>query len=158
MRTRHIGLKSRISFVVQRYKARLGKALLIGKRRDDPISFDDLLNEEQIQHTSRVKLYDAVSSRIGHRRQELEVQVEKLALEHSIQLQKSSHANKRVGRWDFAPGWLGAIWHGKLPPFWGWFLIWTRNPVPTEAKCHKHPECYPLREAFRNEFLLGRWE
>lgn len=53
----------------------------------DPISFDDLLNEEKIQHMSRGKLYDAVSSRIGHRLQELKVQVEKLSIEHSIQLQ-----------------------------------------------------------------------
>ena len=53
----------------------------------DPIHFDDLLNEEQTQHMSRGKLYDAVSSRVSRRLQELKVQVDKLALEHSIQLQ-----------------------------------------------------------------------
>lgn len=64
---------------------RIGQAVtvLIG----DPIHFDDLLNEEQTQHMSRGKLYDAVSSRVSHRLQELKVQVDKLALEHSIQLQ-----------------------------------------------------------------------
>lgn len=53
----------------------------------DPIRFDDLLNEEQSQDISRGELYDAVSSRIGHRLQELKGQVEQLALEHSIQFQ-----------------------------------------------------------------------
>ena len=57
----------------------------------DPIYFDDLLDEEQSQDISRGELYDAVSSRIGHRLQVLKVQVEKLALEHSIQLQNHHH-------------------------------------------------------------------
>ncbi|KAM1144584.1 hypothetical protein FF1_033366 [Malus domestica] len=45
----------------------------------DPIYFDDLLNSEGAKHVSRGKLYDAVSSRIGHRLSELKVQVDKLA-------------------------------------------------------------------------------
>ncbi|KAK9292280.1 hypothetical protein L1049_020244 [Liquidambar formosana] len=63
---------------------RIGKTVtvLVG----DPIQFDDILNVEGIQHLSRGKLYDAVSSRIGHRLQELKVQVDKLVLEQAIQL------------------------------------------------------------------------
>lgn len=45
----------------------------------DPIYFDDLLNTEGAKHLSRGKLYDAVSSRIGHRLRQLKVQVDKLA-------------------------------------------------------------------------------
>ncbi|TXG65099.1 hypothetical protein EZV62_006374 [Acer yangbiense] len=59
---------------------RIGKTVtvVIG----DPIEFDDLVNEEQNnKHVSRGKLYDAVASRIGHRLQQLKVQVDKLALE-----------------------------------------------------------------------------
>ncbi|PRQ42266.1 hypothetical protein RchiOBHm_Chr3g0455741 [Rosa chinensis] len=44
----------------------------------DPIYFDDLLNNERAKHLSRGKLYDAVSSRIGHRLRQLKVQVDKL--------------------------------------------------------------------------------
>ncbi|ONI04416.1 hypothetical protein PRUPE_6G320700 [Prunus persica] len=56
---------------------RIGKTVtvVIG----DPIYFDDLLNCEGAKHVSRGKLYDAVSSRIGHRLRELKVQVDKLA-------------------------------------------------------------------------------
>ncbi|CAL9003352.1 unnamed protein product [Prunus brigantina] len=56
---------------------RIGKTVtvVIG----DPIYFDDLLNSEGAKHVSRGKLYDAVSSRIGHRLRELKVQVDKLA-------------------------------------------------------------------------------
>ena len=45
----------------------------------DPIYFDDLLNNEGAKHLSRGKLYDAVSSRIGHQLHQLKVQVDKLA-------------------------------------------------------------------------------
>lgn len=40
-----------------------------------------MINEEQTAHVSRGKLYDAVSSRIGQRLQQLKVQVERLAIE-----------------------------------------------------------------------------
>ncbi|XP_040375093.1 tafazzin isoform X2 [Rosa chinensis] len=55
---------------------RIGKrvTVVIG----DPIYFDDLLNNEGAKHLSRGKLYDAVSSRIGHRLRQLKVQVDKL--------------------------------------------------------------------------------
>ncbi|KAJ0015265.1 hypothetical protein Pint_19774 [Pistacia integerrima] len=58
---------------------RIGKTVtvLIG----DPIEFDDLLNEEQVENVSRGKLYDAVASRIGHRLLQLKLQVDRLALE-----------------------------------------------------------------------------
>ncbi|KAL6146558.1 hypothetical protein ACLB2K_057236 [Fragaria x ananassa] len=56
---------------------RIGKTVtvVIG----DPIYFDDLLNNEGAKHLSRGKLYDAVSSRIGHQLHQLKVQVDKLA-------------------------------------------------------------------------------
>ncbi|KAK3441593.1 hypothetical protein EUGRSUZ_B01913 [Eucalyptus grandis] len=62
---------------------RIGKTVivLIG----DPIHFDDLLNMEGLENVSRGKLYDAVTSRIGHRLQELKMLVDKLALEQSMQ-------------------------------------------------------------------------
>ncbi|OVA02660.1 Tafazzin [Macleaya cordata] len=64
---------------------RIGKTVtvLIG----DPINFDDLLAEDNDQYTSRGALYDAISSRIGQRLHELKVQVDKLAIEQSLQLQ-----------------------------------------------------------------------
>jgi len=64
---------------------RIGKTvtILIG----DPIHFDDLLNMEIVQHASRGKLYDAASSRIGHRLHQLKIQVDRLALEQATQLQ-----------------------------------------------------------------------
>ncbi|KAM7478244.1 hypothetical protein LguiA_026457 [Lonicera macranthoides] len=63
---------------------RIGKmvTVLIG----DPIEFDDLLNIEEDQNVSRGHLYDAVSSRIRDRLQILKTQVDKLALEQSLQL------------------------------------------------------------------------
>lgn len=63
---------------------RIGKmvTVLIGQ----PIYFDDLLMEENYNET-RENLYDAVSSRIGNQLQELKVQVERLALEQSLQSQ-----------------------------------------------------------------------
>lgn len=51
----------------------------------DPIHFDDLLNMEDA-HVSRGKLYDDVSSRIGHRLRQLKVQVDRLALEQANQI------------------------------------------------------------------------
>ena len=42
---------------------------------------------EEVQHASRGKLYDAVSSRIGHRLLQLKIQVDRLALEQATQLQ-----------------------------------------------------------------------
>ncbi|EOY11503.1 hypothetical protein QUC31_009457 [Theobroma cacao] len=69
---------------------RIGKTVtvLIG----DPIHFDDLLNVEEPVDASRGKLYDAVASRIGHHLQNLKVQVDKLVLEQSIQLE-NHHIN-----------------------------------------------------------------
>ncbi|KAF5454084.1 hypothetical protein F2P56_023776 [Juglans regia] len=62
---------------------RIGKTVtvIVG----DPIHFDDLLNVEDA-HVSRGKLYDDVSSRIGHRLRQLKVQVDRLALEQANQL------------------------------------------------------------------------
>jgi monolysocardiolipin acyltransferase len=42
---------------------------------------------EQAQHESRGKLYDGVASRIGHRLQQLKIQVDRLAIEQAMQLQ-----------------------------------------------------------------------
>ncbi|XP_050384185.1 uncharacterized protein LOC126800815 [Argentina anserina] len=60
---------------VQVYGLELSVTVVIG----DPIYFDDLLNNEEAKHLSRGKLYDAVSSRIGHRLRQLKVQVDRLA-------------------------------------------------------------------------------
>ncbi|RWW75955.1 hypothetical protein BHE74_00016024 [Ensete ventricosum] len=63
---------------------RIGKqvTVLIG----DPIFLDDLLvDKDDPQHVSTGILYDAVSSRIGHRLQELKVQVDRLALEQPFE-------------------------------------------------------------------------
>ncbi|XP_020086443.1 uncharacterized protein LOC109708918 [Ananas comosus] len=49
----------------------------------DPINFTDLLINKDDTEISRGALYDAVSSRISHRLQELKVLVDKLALENS---------------------------------------------------------------------------
>ncbi|KAF8394578.1 hypothetical protein HHK36_020791 [Tetracentron sinense] len=70
---------------------RIGKmvTVLIG----DPIHFDDLLTMDDTQHVSRGNLYDAISSRIGHRLHELKAQVDKLALEQSLQLRDYSLQN-----------------------------------------------------------------
>lgn len=54
----------------------------------DPINFDDLLYEEENKNVSRGKLYDAVSARIGDRLQKLKLQLDKLAVEQALQLQK----------------------------------------------------------------------
>ncbi|PSS03028.1 Tafazzin like [Actinidia chinensis var. chinensis] len=64
---------------------RIGKTVtvLIG----DPIYFDDILTEEH-QNEARGNLYDAVSSRIGNRLQQLKVQVERIVVEQSLQSQK----------------------------------------------------------------------
>lgn len=65
---------------------RIGKivTVLVG----DPIEFDDLLNSEGSELASRGSLYDAVSSRIGQRLQELKAQVDKLALEQSNRMKQ----------------------------------------------------------------------
>ncbi|XP_077226315.1 phospholipid/glycerol acyltransferase family protein isoform X2 [Tasmannia lanceolata] len=74
---------------------RIGKrvTVLIG----EPIHFDDLLCTEDAQHVSRGVLYDAVSSRIGHRLRELKIQVDKLALEESFQIQYCSNTERANG-------------------------------------------------------------
>ncbi|CAH8361600.1 unnamed protein product [Eruca vesicaria subsp. sativa] len=58
---------------------RIGKTVtvIIG----DPIPFNDLLDTERAKHVSRKQLYDAVSSRIGHRLHQLKQQVDKVSLE-----------------------------------------------------------------------------
>lgn len=67
---------------------RIGKrvTVLLG----DPIHFDDILDAEGVENISRGKMYDAVSSRIGQRLQQLKVQVEKLALEQSVEFQQAA--------------------------------------------------------------------
>ncbi|KAK4424618.1 Tafazzin [Sesamum alatum] len=74
---------------------RIGKTvtILVG----DPISFDDLINEGADKNISRGKLYDAVSARISERLQKLKLQVEGLAIEQALQLQKyPSHVTERA--------------------------------------------------------------
>ncbi|KAI3975286.1 hypothetical protein MKX01_033526 [Papaver californicum] len=58
-----------------------------------PISFEDLLIKGNNQYASRGALYDAISSRISQRLHELKVQVDKLALEQSLQLQLNTPRN-----------------------------------------------------------------
>ncbi|XP_011036866.1 PREDICTED: tafazzin [Populus euphratica] len=67
---------------------RIGKrvTVLLG----DPIHFDDILGAEGDENISRGKMYDAVASRIGQRLQQLKVQVEKLALEQSVEFQQAA--------------------------------------------------------------------
>ncbi|KAJ6737637.1 TAZ PROTEIN TAFAZZIN [Salix viminalis] len=67
---------------------RIGKrvTVLLG----DPIQFDDILDAEGAENISRGKMYDAVASRIGHRLQQLKIQVEKLALEQSVEFQQAA--------------------------------------------------------------------
>lgn len=67
---------------------RIGKrvTVLLG----DPIHFDDILDAEGVENISRGKMYDAVASRIGQRLQQLKVQVEKLALEQSVEFQQAA--------------------------------------------------------------------
>ena len=56
----------------------------------DPIQFDDILDAEGVENISRGKMYDAVASRIGQRLQQLKIQVEKLALEQSVEFQQAA--------------------------------------------------------------------
>ncbi|KAG5244788.1 tafazzin [Salix suchowensis] len=67
---------------------RIGKrvTVLLG----DPIQFDDILDAEGAENISRGKMYDAVASRIGQRLQQLKIQVEKLALEQSVEFQQAA--------------------------------------------------------------------
>lgn len=53
----------------------------------DPLEFDDLLGMEGKSGMSRGKLYDAVSARIGERIRKMKAQVDRLALEQSLQSQ-----------------------------------------------------------------------
>ncbi|XP_068663655.1 uncharacterized protein [Aristolochia californica] len=64
---------------------RIGKkvTVVIG----DPIYLDDLASADESQYLSRDKLYDAVSTRIGYQLHELKIQVDKLALEESLQVE-----------------------------------------------------------------------
>ncbi|XP_073145861.1 uncharacterized protein [Henckelia pumila] len=76
---------------------KIGKTvtILVG----DPISFDDLINEDANQNICRGKIYDAVAARIGDRLQKLKLQVEGLASEQALRLKNSpSHATERVTR------------------------------------------------------------
>ncbi|KAK9146937.1 hypothetical protein Sjap_006840 [Stephania japonica] len=71
---------------------RIGKmvTILVG----DPIQFDDLLSLDSDRVISRGSLYDAISSRIGQRLTELKVQVDRLALEHAIQIREQTACNE----------------------------------------------------------------
>ncbi|XP_021742568.1 uncharacterized protein LOC110708683 [Chenopodium quinoa] len=73
---------------------RIGKTVtvLIG----DPMEFDDLLNAEETDLASRGNSYDAVSTRIGQRLNELKLQVDKLALEKPRQIKE--YALKGIDR------------------------------------------------------------
>ncbi|XP_043711512.1 tafazzin [Telopea speciosissima] len=65
---------------------KIGKTVtvLIG----DPIQFDDLLlTVDDTQQVSRAALFDAISSRIGHRLKELKLQVDRLALEQLLEVE-----------------------------------------------------------------------
>lgn len=63
----------------------------IGKRVTvlvgDPINFDDILKVEENQNISRGKLYDAICARIGDQLRKLKAQVDRLAIEQSLQSQ-----------------------------------------------------------------------
>ncbi|KAJ0979815.1 hypothetical protein J5N97_015289 [Dioscorea zingiberensis] len=79
----------------------------IGKRVivvvGDPIHLEDLLQDKDgYQNDSRGVLYDAVSSRIGHRLQELKVQVDRLALEQSFEVREyyMHNAARANGIWQ----------------------------------------------------------
>ncbi|XP_010921824.1 uncharacterized protein [Elaeis guineensis] len=64
----------------------------------DPIAFDDLIvDKDGGQLDSRGILYDAVSSRIGHRLQELKVQVDRLALQQPLEVQEYYIHNSERG-------------------------------------------------------------
>ncbi|XP_021898886.1 tafazzin, partial [Carica papaya] len=73
---------------------RIGKTVtvVIG----DPIHFDDMVNAEEAEHVPRGKLYDAVASRISHRLHALKAQVDKLAIEQSIEAQNHVWSVKRA--------------------------------------------------------------
>lgn len=62
----------------------------------DPIHFDDMVNAEEAEHVPRGKLYDAVASRISHRLHALKAQVDKLAIEQSIEAQNHVWSVKRA--------------------------------------------------------------
>lgn len=65
----------------------------------DPITFDDLVSEGADNNLSRGKLYDAVASRIGDRLQKLKVQVETLAVDQALELEKyPSRVTERAAR------------------------------------------------------------
>lgn len=65
----------------------------------DPISFDDLISEGADKNMSRGKLYDAVATRIGDRLQKLKLQVETLAIEQALELEKyPSRVTERAAR------------------------------------------------------------
>lgn len=70
----------------------------------DPISFEDLLlsKDHTQEGDSRGALYDAVSSRIGHRLRELKVLAEQLALEHHHEVQQHHmhNGNHGCGIWQ----------------------------------------------------------
>ncbi|XP_057778117.1 uncharacterized protein LOC130996865 [Salvia miltiorrhiza] len=76
---------------------RVGKTVtvLVG----DPISFDDIISDGADKNMSRGKLYDAVATRIGDRLQKLKVQVETLAIEQALELEKyPSRVTERAAR------------------------------------------------------------
>ncbi|XP_042051970.1 tafazzin-like [Salvia splendens] len=65
----------------------------------DPISFDDLISGGEDENMSRGKLYDAVATRIGDRLQKLKLQVEALAVEQALELEKyPSRVTERAAR------------------------------------------------------------
>lgn len=65
----------------------------------DPISFDDLISGGEDKNMSRGKLYDAVATRIGDRLQKLKLQVEALAVEQALELEKyPSRVTERAAR------------------------------------------------------------
>ncbi|KAL0006022.1 hypothetical protein SO802_013583 [Lithocarpus litseifolius] len=80
----HTGMQEIMPIGASIPRIRKTVTVLIG----DPIRFDDLLNVEEEAHVSRGKLYDAVALRIGHRLHELKAQLDELALEQAMQLQK----------------------------------------------------------------------
>ncbi|KAG6427313.1 hypothetical protein SASPL_111555 [Salvia splendens] len=76
---------------------RVGKTVtvLVG----DPISFDDLISGGEDKNMSRGKLYDAVATRIGDCLQKLKLQVEALAVEQALELEKyPSQVTERAAR------------------------------------------------------------
>lgn len=112
--------------------------MLIG----DPIPFDDLLLDMvDSDHISRGTLYDAVSSRIGNRLHDLKIQVDRLALEQSLEEAHDSSLNAKLA--------IGILQHVDWEAFnIGSYISAEESPsVLNQAiKIQPKPHSYQLEE------------